>query len=334
MRTVEIIGGGLAGLGLGIVLRRRAVPVTLHEAGRYPRHRVCGEFITSLDDATKDALGLQDVLLGARKATGVSWCEEGKKDIRHRLTQPALCLSRHALDKTLASNFESLGGVLRENSRAHDTPEEGRVQANGRKPKATSRWVGIKQHFRDLTMDNDLEVHLGNCGYIGLTKVENGTVNVCGLLRRGSVDLRRNMVEIAGEAGFRELSSRLSSATPDPTSLCMVAGLDYGPAAAGDALRIGDREAMIPPFTGNGMTIALQSAAVVAEPLEAWAREKSDWQEACTAAAAAQKSRFGIRLSAGRFLHPLLFSPLARSAARGLNSFGALPIGFLYKLMH
>ena len=45
-RPVTIIGGGLAGLTLGIGLRQRNVPVTIREAGQYPRHRVCGEFIS------------------------------------------------------------------------------------------------------------------------------------------------------------------------------------------------------------------------------------------------------------------------------------------------
>jgi 2-polyprenyl-6-methoxyphenol hydroxylase-like FAD-dependent oxidoreductase len=57
-RPVEIIGGGLAGLSLGIALRHRGLPVTIREAGHYPRHRVCGEFITALDEDTKQALHL------------------------------------------------------------------------------------------------------------------------------------------------------------------------------------------------------------------------------------------------------------------------------------
>src|SRR3954469_12996095 len=70
---VEIIGGGLAGLSLGLALRRQGVPVVLHEAGDYPRHRVCGEFITGLADATIDRLGLRPALADALRHHEVAW---------------------------------------------------------------------------------------------------------------------------------------------------------------------------------------------------------------------------------------------------------------------
>ena len=54
MKPITIVGGGLAGLTLGIGLRQRGVPVTIWEAGRYPRHRVCGEFISGNGQAVLD----------------------------------------------------------------------------------------------------------------------------------------------------------------------------------------------------------------------------------------------------------------------------------------
>src|SRR6266567_1458074 len=65
MKPITIVGGGLAGLTLGIGLRQRGIPVVLWEAGAYPRHRVCGEFICGrgLDSLTR--LGLRDSLLQA-----------------------------------------------------------------------------------------------------------------------------------------------------------------------------------------------------------------------------------------------------------------------------
>jgi hypothetical protein len=43
-------------------LRQREVPVTIHEAGHYPRHRVCGEFISGRGQATLARLGLRELI--------------------------------------------------------------------------------------------------------------------------------------------------------------------------------------------------------------------------------------------------------------------------------
>jgi len=61
-KPITIAGGGLAGLTLGIGLRQRGVPVTLQEGGRYPRHRVCGEFISGRGQETLARFGLRDLL--------------------------------------------------------------------------------------------------------------------------------------------------------------------------------------------------------------------------------------------------------------------------------
>ena len=55
---ITIAGGGLAGLSLGIALQSRGVTVTLHEASTYPRHRVCGEFISGVSEETLETMGI------------------------------------------------------------------------------------------------------------------------------------------------------------------------------------------------------------------------------------------------------------------------------------
>ena len=335
MRPVEIVGGGLAGLALGIALRRHDVSVTIHEAGDYPRHRVCGEFITSLDRETREVLGLNNILGRALPASGVTWCEDGKTDIVHRLPQPALCLSRHTLDGAMAATFADLGGNLRTGSRADCEDRPGRVLACGRRPDTSSRWVGIKQHFRGLELCNDLEVHFSPGGYIGITRVEAGTVNVCGLLRRGSCNLNTAFHDIAAQAGFGDLASRLNKAEAAADSFCAVAGLDYGKHVADDGcLRVGDRSALIPPFTGHGMTIALQSSVSVLPPLLAWSRGEIEWSHAKSDAAHRQRRRFGLRVGAARTLHPILLDARARRFARTLHRRGVLPVGLIYRVMH
>ena len=334
MRSVEVVGGGLAGLGLGIALRGRGVPVTILEAGHYPRHRVCGEFITSLDAATRETLQLDAVLSRALPARGVTWCEDGKDPITHCLSQPALCVSRHLLDQEMASTFLRLGGALRTGVREVCDDSPGRVLACGRRPRSSSRWVGVKQHFHDLELRNDLEVHFGRRGYIGLTRIDRETVNVCGLLPRGSCDLHGSFTAMAGQAGLVDLSERLAGAEPVAGSFCAVAGLDYNDTAPDDSFRVGDRSALIPPFTGHGMTIALQSAATALDPLLAWARGESEWEQAKASANRRQSRRFGWRVRTARALHPILLDARARGFARALHRRRLLPVGLLYRLMH
>lgn len=335
MRHVTIIGGGLAGLGLGIALRRQSVPVTVHEAGHYPRHRVCGEFITSLDAGTRNVLQLDEYLRAARQAAGVSWCEDGKADIVHQLPRPALCLSRHSLDHAMAKDFVELGGELRTGSRVPCKDEAGYVDACGRKPDPRSAWVGIKRHYRDLALRNDLEVHFGRGGYIGLTKVDDETANVCGLLRRDAADFTADFPEIVRQSGLRELAARLEKAEPVENSFCSVAGLNYRARVEEDGpLRIGDRHSLVPPYTGHGMTMALQSAATVLTPLLSWARGDSGWPEARNAAMLMQRKRFDRRLHMARVVHPLILDRRTRRWARGFHRVSLLPVRLLYRMTH
>ena len=332
-RTVEIIGGGLAGLSLGLGLRARGVPVRLAEAGTYPRHRVCGEFITGLDDRTRHELQLDDILAPARPAHHVSWFEPSRPVLRHTLPEPALCLSRHRMDSSMAEAFLAAGGELQANERTAPEAKEGRVLACGRRPDSASPWIGLKQHVRDLPLHDDLELHLGCHTYVGLTRVEDDVVNVCGLFPRPPRGEDASLTGRLRAAGLNELAGRLASAQPVHASACAVAGLNYR-SSPRTAASLGDHLGLIPPFTGHGMTLALQSAALALDPLEAWSRGRLSWGEATAAMQKQRHRRLRGRITVGRWLHPWMLSPGRRRIIHGLHRWHLLPFGPLYRLCH
>lgn len=336
-RPIEIVGGGLAGLSLGLALRRADIPVTIFEAGDYPRHRVCGEFITGLAPETIARLGLGPFLHDALRHRQVAWFHGPEQTGSQSLPSPALGLSRHVLDARLASAFVAAGGDLRTATRVVEpagTP--GRVFATGRRA-GRSAWIGLKFHVRDLALERDLELHLGDHAYTGLARVDRDTVNVCGLFRRRPLaghgpELLLSYLRASGLAG---LADRLAHATIDATSCCAVAALAFDRVVRpSDRIQIGDASAMIPPFTGNGMAMAFQSAETILDPLLAFARGESDWPATCRATHAALCGRFRRRLASASALHPFVLRPRRQRWLAALSRAHLLPYGPLYTLLH
>src|SRR5471032_264126 len=118
-KPIQIIGGGLAGLTLGIALRKKEIPVTVFEAGNYPRHRVCGEFVSARGLEILGTLGLKKKFLGAgatEERSSIFYSGDSKSPVR-QLPSPALCLSRFVMDKLLADEFQTFSGELRTSTR-------------------------------------------------------------------------------------------------------------------------------------------------------------------------------------------------------------------------
>jgi menaquinone-9 beta-reductase len=337
-RPIEIIGGGLAGLSLGIGLRRAGVPVTLHEAGEYPRHRVCGEFIAGLAQSTIDYLGLAAELADALHHSEVAWSVGKRPPQIQRLPAPALALSRHTLDARLAGTFVALGGNLLTRSRVIDqAPVAGRIIAIGRRRATEPQWIGLKIHVRKLRLTRDLEMHLGADCYVGLAQLENDEVNICGLFRRRSVP-GRGLILLLGylrAAGLESLAHRVANAPADADSFCAVAALGFDRRVnASECICLGDAGAMIPPFTGNGMAMAFQSAELALPRVLAYARGQSDWAHACRVTSIAVRKRFRVRLASAGALHPFLLRPRRQRWFAALGRAQLLPFRPLYATLH
>lgn len=320
---ITIAGGGLAGLALGIGLRQRGTPVTVWEAGRYPRHRVCGEFVSGRGLASLARLGLLDGLVsaGAVFAASAAFFAGNRSIAARPLPAKALCVSRFVLDEWLAQEFRRLGGELREEARWTGEFAPGVVRATGRRVEpATDGWrlFGLKAHARGVELEADLEMHFLATGHVGLCRLPGGEVNVCGLFRTAAPvpDLASRRLEWLGGPAGSALRARLVGARFDEASFCSVAGLGLRPRRATGRLEccVGDALTMIPPVTGNGMSMAFESAELALDPLLKFSRGEMGWAQTRSEIARACDRAFAPRLRWAAWLQRALFLPPARSA--------------------
>jgi len=341
-REVQVVGAGLAGLATGLSARAHGAKVRLDEAGRLPRHRVCGEFMAGLDRATVQALDLETVLRDAPRLSRVAWFHRSRLLREDSLPVPAIGISRHQLDATLAARLQAAGGEIHFDRRVHPLRAgPGTVWATGRHPATQAVWLGLKLHLLEAPADfaADLEVHLGDQAYVGLSRIEDGRINVTGLFRRRAGMQGSPASLLLGylhAAGLSEVAQRVAASPCDPASACAVAGLAYrGPflAAPGESLALGDRATLIPPFTGHGMALALEAGARAGPVLAAWARGELSWPAATRQinALLADQRR---RQRWARVLHPFLLHRSAQSVLAAWASRPAFPFGLLYRLTH
>jgi 2-polyprenyl-6-methoxyphenol hydroxylase-like FAD-dependent oxidoreductase len=316
MKEITIIGGGLAGLTLGILLRQARVPVRVIEAGQYPRHRVCGEFISGRGLRVLGEIGLLEKMeQNGLSATKVLFCDR-RSTWQTELPQAALTIPRYTLDTILAGHFSSLAGTLETRTRyTGDFAKPGLVRATGRRVAVSNgdgRLLGIKVHARNLHLRADLEMHCSPNAYVGVCKLPGGEVNICGLFRGGQTlrNLKTEWREFFLEHVFGQLRSDLAACEFDLDSLSTVAGLSLKPfhGNAPGECGIGDSLTMIPPVTGNGMSMAFESALLVSEAIIRFASGTISWEEAQRESNRRLKEAFANRLGWSRFLQAMLFS--------------------------
>jgi menaquinone-9 beta-reductase len=292
---VLILGGGVAGCAASIALARKGRSVTLIEREPTPRHKVCGEFLSS--EALEDlhALGIDLASLGAAPIDHVRLAA-ARRAAEAPLPFPAASLTRKALDTALIAEAIA-AGVRVERGRSvqalgrttgnvwHATLDDGATceastvfLATGKhdvrghaRPEDPQRWVAFKMYFRltntqadELARASELMLYPG--GYGGIQPVEGGIANLCCVVQQrylARVGYRWENFLAKIQQDCPHLAMRLAGAEPLLAKPIAITHIPYGyiRRTTEDGLYcIGDQAAVIPSFTGDGISIALHTA--------------------------------------------------------------------------
>ena len=346
---VVIIGGGLAGCSAARQLAQRGHDVCLLEQHTYPRHKLCGEFLSpEAQDSFRHLGVLDDVMAaGAQRIAHTRLTDAQGTATNHPLPSPALGLSRYRLDALLFEAACAAGVDGRTNTRVTGlrgsladgfvvnttgAPVEGRMVlgAYGRRTRLdrtlnrsfleeSSPYVGFKAHYKGAGVPDTIELHSAPGGYCGVSPVEEDRANVCWIGRVDALKSAGGTPE-AMLADLRQnpaLDARLQHLQRVSDRFEAVSQVPLMPKArfVNDVCMVGDSAGMIAPLCGDGMAMALQAADLVV-PLasEVLHGERSAPSFRRTYNRRWRKT-FGTRMRLGRWVHAAAFRP---GAARTL----------------
>ncbi len=349
MWDVAVVGAGPAGCAAAIELARAGAKIGLLEKAAFPRDKLCGEFLSPVGARVVEELGCGRQFHAAQPAPierAVVVTASGAQ-LEFSFPARAYGLSRLRFDHLLARAAQAAGAQLiekaeivrLENASQTLSTRDGRkfqsrmvLLASGRhsllqpltpdsstgrtalwsarrEKQANPAYFAFKAHYRGECAGR-VELYFFPGGYCGLAPIEGGRVNLCclvekGLLATGSAEqvLARVPALRARLAGWRREEPFLFTG---PVSM----GWRHPPS---DLLAAGDAALFPDPFTGQGMSVALENGRMaarhamsgseaVSESIEAYSREL--------------QRRFGGQLRAARLLRAVTTPWLERTLLR------------------
>ncbi|MGA2349039.1 MAG: FAD-dependent oxidoreductase [Terracidiphilus sp.] len=293
-----VVGGGLAGSMVAILLANAGRSVTLLEKERAAHHKVCGEFLSPEAVRYLRQAGVEPLNLGAATIRFLRLSSK-QRVVEAALPFTALSLSRYALDEAMLLRAVQSGCSVERGVQVENLTTQGPISTaqlrDGRSLRAKnvflatgkhdlrgwdrpstsqSDFVGFKMHWQLApaqieALRDFIEVFLFRGGYGGLSLVEAEAANLCFVVRRAVLRRTGGWAQLLAEI-LREnrlLQQRLYGARALWQRPLAITPIPYGYLAARTAGMwcVGDQAAVIPSFTGDGMSIALHSAALASE---------------------------------------------------------------------
>ena len=349
INDVIIIGAGLSGASAAISLAQRGLQVLALEAGEFPRHKVCGEFLSPESKAVLQRLGVLEKLMaaGAYSISAARIVAPNGRAIRTPIPGGALSISRWQLDAILAAAIRANGAELRTQTRVkkieqqddeflvHTSAETLRarrvIASPGRnsqtlqrvKEEDLTKYVGLKTHLWGAEVSPHLvELHTWRGGYCGLSRIENGRVNACLLARydfiagRAPDEVWRDLLNELPFLELRVRNAEIAMPWLATANITFAQAQPLAKAAAstcsdenGVVLCAGDAAGFIHPLTGDGMAMALHGGELAAATVASSLRGELKLCEMAMVYNEAWQREFGPRLQWASRLQSVLIEP-------------------------
>jgi menaquinone-9 beta-reductase len=314
--------------------------VLLLEKDRFPRQKVCGEFVSA------ESLELLGELLGEAHLSSYPLVSSARffldgKCVCLPLAPAARSIPRYEMDAELFAAAERAGvtalaettvlRVAREQMFEVETDKQSfsakaLVNATGRWSKLTQfdvagkqKWLGLKAHFTEPQPPSSVDLYFFSGGYCGVTPVDTNTVNACAMVR---ADVARSLDDVFAREPELERRSRVWQ----PLFPAVTTSPLYFRAPQTDSdgmLLAGDAAGFIDPFAGDGISLALQSGKLAAEVLIPFFQKKYSLQYSQQQYRAAYSKRFAPAFRNAAWLRTALAAP--RWLRRAALSVAGLP---------
>ena len=295
-KPIIIVGGGLAGLTAAIHLSKLGLKVILIEKNEYPKHKVCGEYISNEVLPYLNYLDLNIATLNPTTITDLEFSTVSGKLLETVLPLGGFGISRYSLDEYLYNKAidngctllkDNVESIIFENDEFTVTTINKQeykaaivIGAYGKRSNIDQRlnrnfidkrspWLAVKAHYSGNFPKDLVGLHNFKGGYCGVSKVENNCINVCYLADYKTFKKFKNIEEYQSKVLFKNphleaifLNSKLIFDKPLTISQISFETKD---AVENHILMIGDTAGLIHPLCGNGMAMAIHSAKIVSE---------------------------------------------------------------------
>ena len=293
---VCIIGGGLAGLVSAIHLSKTGLSVILVEKNEYPKHKVCGEYISKEVLPYLQFLDADPMTVGAKSINRFLLSTINGKTTEATLPLGGFGISRYVLDNFLLQKAKQNNCIILQDSvsaivfnkdifnistkQGHEITATIVIGAYGKRSnldvklnrsfiQQQSPFVAVKTHMRGSFPEDLVALHNFKGGYCGVSQVENGNINVCYIANYKSFQRYKNIDAFNREVLCQNphLKNIFENAVPvfeQPLTISQIS-FSNKTSIENHMLMCGDAAGMIHPLCGNGMAMAIHSAKMASE---------------------------------------------------------------------